>query len=141
MKQKILLLICMVATLGLASCKKETIVQDTPNKTFTFVIQPNQWVPNGDKSDYSYQWKSNSIDKITLQDEGVIAYFSHPEDYDTDIALPSVYNGISYSYQVFNGGITFDIQTSDAQSVIVTPPTKPIHVKVLVLPSKYQGSN
>lgn len=137
MKQKILLLLCIVTTLGLASCKKETIVQDTPNRTFNYTIQPSQWKLSTDGYNYTVELAVKEIDQITLDDEGVLVYLSHPIVQSSYIQLPYTYDVNAYSYELFNGGIAIDIQSSDAQATRPTPPTKPVTVKIVILPSKY----
>jgi hypothetical protein len=134
MKIKILLLLC-IATLGLASCKKETIVQEVTGKTYLLKIEPNQWVKSTDGTQYSYTWNNSNLDKITLSDEGVLVYINHPADDAGDIQLPFVYNVDAYSYELFAGGIVFDIQSSDNQDTQAIRPTKTIYAKVVVIPS------
>lgn len=138
MKKLILLLLC-TATLGLASCKKDTIIQDTPNRTYNFTIQPNQWVRSQDGYTLTYEWFNNAIDQITVDDEGVLVYISHPLTSASYIQLPYTYNVAAYSYELFKGGIAIDIQSSDFQQAIPNPPTKPVVVKVVVIPSLYSN--
>lgn len=139
MKKLILLLLC-TATLGLASCKKDTIIQDTPNRTYNFTIQPNQWVLSADGYNYTYEWRNSIIDEITVDDEGVLVYASHPVNSSSYIQLPYTYDANAYSYELFVGGIAIDIQTSDNQDTNPVKPTKPVLVKVVVIPSKYAGN-
>lgn len=136
MRKLILLLLC-TATLGLASCKKDTIVQDTPNRTYNFTIRPNQWIKSQDSKTFSYQWLNKAIDAITVDDEGVLVYISHPVNPTSYIPVPYVYNGLAYSYELFEGGIQIDLQTSDQQSQFPAPPTTEVLVKVVVIPSLY----
>ncbi len=136
MKKFILLFLC-TATLGLVSCKKDTIIQETPNRTYNFTIQPNQWVLSADRLTYTYEWKHNAIDEITVDDEGVLVYISHPLTSNSYIQLPYVYNVDAYSYELFVGGIAIDIQSSDNQDDEPLRPTKPVLAKVVVIPSLY----
>lgn len=135
MKKFIFLLLC-TATLGLVSCKKDTIIQETPNRTYNFTIQPNQWVKT-DQYTLTYEWKRSVIDQVTVDDEGVLVYVSHPFTPSSYIQLPYTYNVDAYSYELFNGGIAIDIQSSDDQNTAPIWPTKPILVKVVVIPSLY----
>ena len=136
MKKLILLLLC-TATLGLASCKKDTIVQETPNRTYNFTIQPNQWVLSQDGETYTYEWRKSVIDAVTVDDEGVLVYLSHPINSSSYIQLPYTFNANAYSYELFEGGIAIDIQTSDYQVVAPQRPTQPVVAKVVVIPSLY----
>ena len=136
MKKLILLLLC-TATLGLASCKKDTIVQETPNRTYNFTIQPNQWVLSQDGETLTYEWRKSVIDAVTVDDEGVLVYLSHPINSSSYIQLPYTFDANAYSYELFEGGIAIDIQTSDYQVVAPQRPTQPIVAKVVVIPSLY----
>jgi len=136
MKKLILLLLC-TATLGLASCKKDTIVQETPNRTYNFTIQPNQWVLSQDGETYTYEWRKSVIDAVTVDDEGVLVYLSHPINSSSYIQLPYTFDANAYSYELFEGGIAIDIQTSDYQVVAPQRPTQPVVAKVVVIPSLY----
>lgn len=136
MKKLILLLLC-TATLGLASCKKDNIIQETPNRTYNFTIQPNQWVLSQDGETYTYEWRKSVIDAVTVDDEGVLVYLSHPINSSSYIQLPYTFDANAYSYELFEGGIAIDIQTSDYQVVAPQRPTQPIVAKVVVIPSLY----
>jgi len=139
MKIKILLLLC-IATLGLASCKKETIVQETQNRTFNYTILPSDWTTSDNGLTYSTTLNVNEIDQITLDDEGVLVYLNHPSDIanpDAYIQLPYVYNVDAYSYKLSKGKIRIDIQSSDDQSTLAIKPTKNLKAKIVILPSKY----
>ncbi|HWW40930.1 hypothetical protein, partial [Pedobacter sp.] len=139
MKIKILLLLC-IATLGLASCKKETIVQETQNRTFNYTILPSDWTTSDNGLTYSTTLNVNEIDQITLDDEGVLVYLNHPSDIanpDAYIQLPYVYNVDAYSYKLSKGKIRIDIQSSDDQNNLAIKPTKNLKAKIVILPSKY----
>lgn len=136
MKRSLLLLLC-IATLGLASCKKETIIQETPNRTFEYTIQPSQWTSNSNGLNFTAELDIPEIDQITLDDEGVLVYMDHPTIAGSQIALPFVYDTNSYTFEIFNGGIAIDIQSSDKQATAPVRPTKPVKVKILVLPSQF----
>eukprot|EP01133_Synstelium_polycarpum_P016598 gene16598-19717_t len=139
MRQKFLLLLC-VATLGLASCKKETYIQEPQARTYNYTIQPNQWVSNSGGLNYTANIKLSALDKVTLDDEGVLVYLSHPANNNSDIQLPYTYDVNSYTYELYIGGINIDIQSSDAQATAPKAPTKPVFVKIVVVPSKYAGN-
>jgi hypothetical protein len=134
MKQKLLLLLCTVA-LGLSSCKKDNIIQETPNRTIIFTIQPNQWVPSTDGKNYTAEINIDEIDQLNVDIEGILVYLDHPVNVNSYIALPYVYDGASYTYEHFNGGIAVDIQWSDA-TLNPRPPKIPVRMKVVLIPSR-----
>ncbi|MBC7567687.1 MAG: hypothetical protein H7223_12070 [Pedobacter sp.] len=136
MKKLLFLLLC-TTTLGLVSCKKDTIIQETPNRTYNVNIQPNQWVLSQDGLTYTYVWRRSEIDKITVDDEGVLVYLSHPLNSSNYIQLPYVFDVDAYSYELFNGGINIDIQSSDLQAPAPRKPNVVVTAKLVVLPSKY----
>ena len=139
MKKFIFLLLC-TATLGLVSCKKDTIIQETPNRTYNFTIQPNQWVLSEDGDIYTYEWSNSLIDQVTVDDEGVLVYLSHPLNAGSYIQLPYTFDAHAYSYELFEGGIAIDIQTSDYQQTVPQRPTQPVVAKVVIIPSQYAGN-
>ena len=64
-----------IATLGLASCKKDTIInQTTPNRTIIFDKPSNSWVQT--TNGFYVDLDANEIDFINVQDEGVLVYIS-----------------------------------------------------------------
>lgn len=134
MKLRILLLLCTI-TLGLSSCKKDTIVQDTPNRTIILTVQPNQWVAYANGKGFSADLDIPEVDQINVSTEGILVYVDHPENADSYIQLPYVYAGDSYSYQQVVGGITIDIQASEFSTIAPVKPTVPIRVKVVLIPS------
>lgn len=135
MKKITLLLLC-IATLGLASCKKDTIVREQiVAKTYNRTIDPSEWIQNPNGT-FSVRWNKPAFDQITLDDEGVLVYFTHPTDDNSDIQLPYTFNYTVYSYQLFKGGMIFDAQDSRDLTRSVRPNYR-ILVKVVVVPSEY----
>ncbi|WP_276088873.1 hypothetical protein [Pedobacter sp. JY14-1] len=135
MKNLILLLLC-TTTLGLVSCKKDTIVQETPNRTIIFNIQPAQWLSSTDGTTYTAEINIPEIDQLNVDIEGVLVYLDHPVNKSSYIQLPYTYEGISYSYEHFNGGIAIDIQRSEFSTKLPQKPTVPIRLKVVLIPSR-----
>ena len=134
MKRILLLLVCTV-TLGLTSCKKDTIVQqeNVLGRTYYLDIRPSDWVRNGNGS-YSFKWNTNVINKLAYDSDAVIVYFSHPVDAGTDIALPYTFNDEIASYQLAIGSLSFDMQSKS--NIATTPrPSVTIKVKVVIIPS------
>ena len=135
MKKLILLLLC-TATLGLASCKKDTIIQEPLSKTIIFDITPNQWILSNDGLTYSAEYnKIPEIDNFGLNVEGTLVYISYP-NYTSYQQLPFVYDVDAFSYSAYVGGIAIDIQSSDFQQATPRKPTQTIRVKVVIVPSK-----
>jgi hypothetical protein len=133
MKKLLLLLLC-TTTLGLVSCKKDTII---PNRTYTFQIQPNQWVLSADGLSYTYEWnRPDAINETTVDDDGVLVYLNHPINVNSDIQLPYVFDVDAYSYELFVGGIAIDIQSSDLQAPAPRRPNVVVYAKVVVMPSR-----
>ncbi|WP_256007186.1 hypothetical protein [Pedobacter deserti] len=134
MRNLILLLLC-TTTLGLVSCKKDTIIQETSNRTIIFNIQPDQWVQSPDAGTYTATIDVPEIDQLNVDIEGVLVYLDHPVNKSSYIQLPYTYEGIAYSYEHYEGGIKIDIQ----RSVYSEDPLKPnvaIRMKVVLIPSR-----
>ena len=140
MKNFTLLLLC-IATLGLASCEKQTIIdQTTPNKTFIRDIAPSQWKLSADGLTYSASLNIADIDPFHIQNEATLVYISYTPTQNSAtsyIQLPFVYNTDAYSFEVYNGGLSVDIQSSDYQDRAPIKPTGTIRVKVVLVPSEY----
>lgn len=135
MKRTILLLIC-TTMLGLVSCKKETIIQEVPNRTIIFNIQPNEWIPSDDGSSFTATIPIDEIDQFNVDVEGILVYLDHPLDVNNYIQLPYVFQGDAYSYEHYNEGIRIDIQRSSFSTENPSKPTAPIRLKVILIPSE-----
>jgi hypothetical protein len=125
-----------MATLGLASCKKDTIIQDTPNRTIVTTIPVSAWVPNSDGRGYTAEVPIPEIDQLNVDIEGILVYLDHPAETSSYIAVPYVYGGNSYSYEHYNGGVAIDIQTATFSSALAIKPNVPIRIKVVLIPSR-----
>lgn len=139
MRKLILLLLC-TATLGLASCKKDTIIQENPNRTYNFTIQPNQWALSQDGLTFTAELRTNAIKPITVDDDGVLLYVTHPLNSTSYVQVPYTFDQLAYSYELFDGGFAIDIQSTDLQNTTPVPPTVPILVKLVVIESLYAGN-
>jgi hypothetical protein len=135
MRQKILLLLCM-ATLGLASCKKDTIIQDSPNRTIITTIPVTAWKPYDNGRGYTAEVSIPEIDQLNVDIEGILVYLDHPAETSSYIAVPYVYAGNSYSFEHYNGGVAIDIQTATFGTALAIKPTVPIRIKVVLIPSR-----
>ncbi|MEJ2902036.1 hypothetical protein [Pedobacter panaciterrae] len=136
--KKLLFLILCTTTLGLVSCKKDTIINETPNRTFIYTIQPNSWTLNSAKDTYTTILDINEIDGVTMDDEGILIYITDPNNPNVQRQLPFVYNLDTYSYEFKTGEIKIHIQSPDAQDTEPFAPTKPITAKVIIIPSTFQ---
>lgn len=132
MKKLTLLLLC-IATLGLASCKKDTIVGPN-NLTIIKYIEANQWQLSNDGLTYSATINEPSINRTTFENDGILVYVSRG---NTDFyeQLPFVYNVDAYSYSVTPGSLTIDVQSSDNQDFQPIKPTGRTRVKIVLLES------
>lgn len=135
MKNRLLLVLLCIATLGLASCKKDTYIQDTPNRTIVLTIQPSAWTVANNGRTITTDVLIPEIDQLNVEIEGVLVYLDHPVNVESYIQLPYQYNGNSYSYEHFNGGVAVDIQRSEFSTQNPSIPTVPIRIKVVLIPS------
>ncbi len=132
MKKITLLLLC-IATLGLASCKKDTIInQTTPNRTIIFNVSANDWILSSDKLTYYKTLPVPEIDQINMDNEGVLVYISF-DNGATYLQMPFVYDVDAYSTSISKGQVEIDIQSSDFQSNQPLKPTKNAKVKVVLI--------
>jgi len=142
MKKLTLLLLC-VATLGLVSCKKDTYITETQNKTIFVDVLPSDWVLDNSRNTYIVQLDKivslREIDNYHIDNEGTLVYVSYPNNSNTFTEysqLPFVYNLSSYSFTVYNGGIEVYIQNSDTQNIDPVRPTTKIRFKIVLIASK-----
>nr|WP_068890072.1 hypothetical protein [Pedobacter panaciterrae] len=136
--KKLLLLILCTTTLGLVSCKKDTIINEVPNRTFIYTIQPNSWTLSSDKTTYTTILDINEIDGVTMDDEGVLIYLTVPGSPNVQRQIPFVYNVHSYSYEFKQKEIQIHIQSSDNLDLTPIPPASAITAKVIIIPSTFQ---
>lgn len=109
-------MLCIV-TLGLASCKKETLVQTAPNRTVIFDVNPNRWVFDNGK--YYLDLDIAELDDINFYDEGILVYTATP-NYTNYYQLP--YGDMDYEAHI--GGISISRSTL---------PTTPVRIKVVLV--------
>jgi hypothetical protein len=132
MKKFTILMLC-IATLGLASCKKDTIVQPG-NAILTVVkdISPNAWVLSNDQKTFTADISIPEIDQYHVDNEGTLVYISYNSG-ASYIALPFVYNVDAYSFEVYKGGVSIDVQSSDYQATTPIKPTSTVRVKIVLV--------
>ncbi|PWS26881.1 hypothetical protein DHW03_12700 [Pedobacter yonginense] len=131
MKKLTILMLC-IATLGLASCKKDTIVQSAQNIVVVRDVTPNQWVLSTNGQTYSADLAISAIDAYHVDNEGTLVYISYNNG-ASYIQLPFVYNVDAYSYEVYPGGLSIDIQSSDLQNRAPIRPTSSVRIKVVLI--------
>jgi len=134
--KKLLLLILCTTTLGLVSCKKETIIDSgLPNQTLETVINPNQWqsIENGTRLTATLNFPE--IDATTFRNDGIITYIYPDNGLDEYKPLPFTFDAQAYSCTVRPGSITFDIQTSNDETLVPIRPAVPVGVRVVIVTS------
>ena len=134
MKKLALLLLC-ITTLGLASCKKDTIVSEkNPNYTFYASIQPNRWIAQTD-SEGSYYYADITNSEIErYEDDGTIVSFQRFNDNGYD-ALPFTLGMVRYSYTSYPGRIRVYLQDHYNQDILPARPTSEISARVVIVAS------
>jgi hypothetical protein len=125
MKKLTLLLLC-IASLGLASCEKDTIInQTTPNRTIVFDKSGSSWKLLSGKTDtYYVDLEADEINNINVQDEGVLVYIS------TNGTQSSGYFQIPNSAQRYD----YDIYTGSIRVYSYgLPPTGTTRIKIVLI--------
>ncbi|RZL32489.1 MAG: hypothetical protein EOO96_13965 [Pedobacter sp.] len=132
MKKLTLLFIC-IASLGLASCKKDTIInQTTPNRTVVLNVASSAWSLSSDNYTYFVNLSVPEIDDIAMADEAVLVYISFDNGV-TYLQMPFVYDVDAYSTVISKGNVEIDIQKADAQQTAPRKPTANAKVKVVII--------
>ena len=132
MKQLTLLLLC-IASLGLASCKKDTIInQTTPNRTVVVNVATNAWSLSNDGFTYSSIVNIPEIDQFSLDNEAVLVYISY-DNGGTYLQMPFVFGVEAYSTVISKGKVQIDIESSDFQNSTPKKPTGTVRVKVVLI--------
>lgn len=133
MKKLTVLLLCAV-TLGLASCRKETIINQSPNRTIIFNVAANDWTLSSDRLTYSKTLAVPEITQRTMDDDAVLIYISFDNGI-TYLQMPFVFDVDAYSTVIRRGQVEIDIQSSDNQDVEPRKPTNNAKVKVVIIAS------
>lgn len=124
MKRLALLILC-IATLGLASCKKEFL---TPNRTIIFDKPSNSWqLLQGTTNTYYVDLQANEIDDFSILNEGVLVYISTDGLNETGyFQIPN--SAQNYDYDIFTGYIRVYSYGP--------PPTNTSRIKVVLVASE-----
>ncbi len=132
MKNLTLLILC-IASLGLASCKKDTIInQTTPNRTVVVNVASSAWALSNDRLTYTTVINIPEIDQFSLDNEAVLVYISY-DNGATYLQMPFVYNIDAYSTVISKGKVQIDIQSSDNQDTQPIKPSGTVRVKVVLI--------
>ena len=132
MKNLTLLIFC-IASLGLASCKKDTIInQTTPNRTVVVNVASTAWTLSTDGLTYYTILNIAEIDQFSLDNEAVLVYISY-DNGGTYLQMPFVYNVEAYSTVISKGKVEIDIESSDFQNASPKKPTANVRVKVVLI--------
>jgi hypothetical protein len=137
MKKLTLLLLC-IATLGLASCEKDTIInQSTPNITISRDVAPSAWTLSANKLTYYTVLNVSAINKYSLENDAILVYISY-DNGATYLQMPFVYDVDAYSTVISEGQVEIDIQSSDNQDFQPNKPTGTTRVKIVIVASDIQ---
>jgi hypothetical protein len=131
--KKLTLLILCIATLGLASCKKDTIInQTTPNRTVVLNVASNAWTLSTNGLTYYTILNVPEIDQFSLDNEAVLVYISY-DNGASYLQMPFVYDVDAYSTVISKGKVEIDIQSSDNQATTPIKPTVNVRVKIVLI--------
>ncbi|WP_316773106.1 hypothetical protein [Pedobacter frigiditerrae] len=137
MKKLTILFLC-IATLGLASCKKDTIVnQTTPNITVIRDVPSSAWALSSDKLTYYALLNVQQIDKFSLDNDAILVYISY-DNGATYLQMPFVYDVDAYSTVISERQVEIDIQSADFQEVTPRKPNGTTKVKIVIVASDIQ---
>ncbi|RZK49182.1 MAG: hypothetical protein EOO99_07310 [Pedobacter sp.] len=131
MKKLTYLLLC-IASLGLASCEKDTYVNAPANRTIVLNVAANAWTLSSNGFTYYTVLDVPEIDQYTMDNEAVLVYISYDQG-ASYLQLPFVYNVDAYSTVISKGKVEIDIQSSDNQDTQPIKPTQTIRVKVVII--------
>jgi hypothetical protein len=129
MKNFYFILLLAVGIISFSGCvKKEMVV---PSTTITADILPSDWTYSTSTQTYYVQLNMPEINGYANDNYGILVSASFGDDlYE---AIPEVYDGNSYSFTHQVGLLTLEVQ--GANGATVAPPTKTMHVKIVIIPS------
>jgi hypothetical protein len=132
MKKLLSIAFLAIVVMAFASCKKTYV--ETRNEVYNVTIPASSWVLSTDGKSYTTDVEADAIDRMFNNSGATLVYFSFFNGVYEQI--PEVYNGNSFSYIHYEGGITF---TAQAAAGGTTPPVKPIEdirVKLVLIPAQ-----
>ncbi len=133
--KKLTYLILCITTLGLVSCKKDTFINETPNRSIVLNVAPNAWTLSSDGFTYYTVLNVPEIDQYTIDNEAVLVYVSYDQG-TSYLQLPFVYNVDAFSTVVSKGKVEIDIQSSDNQDTQPIKPNQTLRVKVVIIAAR-----
>lgn len=132
MKKFIFLLLC-TATLGLVSCKKDTIVNNIVPRTILYDIPANGWKTTDGGRSYSTEVIVPENDDNFNQSGGVIVSMAFDANRRIFDGLPNVYQGLSYQFSSEPGYVVIYVDAIDNEAF---PPPAAATVKIVLVDSE-----
>lgn len=132
--KKLLSIICVaVIALTAASCKKETVVQGTTNRT-VYATNVSNWqlVTDGGGS-YVMDISVPALDKTYSENGAVLVYITPPGSTEWE-QIPETFNGRAYSFTHDVGRVSIYAQNPSGSGTPVLPPA--IDVKIVLVDSR-----
>jgi len=133
MKKFIILLLC-TATLGLVSCKKDTIVQNVLPRTILYDIPTNSWKTSDGGRSYFTTINVPENNESFNQSGAVVVSLSFDSQRKVYDALPSVVDGFSYNFTSEPGYVLIFVE--DVNRQIINPPSGTIRAKIVLVDSE-----
>lgn len=132
MKKFIFLLLC-TATLGLVSCKKDTIVNNIVPRTILFDITASNWKTTDGGKTYFTEISVPEINDNFNQSGGVIVSMAFDANRSIFDGLPNVYQGLSYQFSSEPGYVLIFVDAVNGQAI---PPPGSARVKIVLVDSE-----
>ena len=129
---KRLLTLVLPLVLLISACEKKEYVQ--PNRTVVVDIKPTSWESNSSGTYYSRDIDLPELDDY-LQDRGAVLVYLSFDNERTYVQIPSVYQGVSYSYQARSGLIWLEMQRASGTGAV--PPPAFMTAKIVLVESDY----
>ena len=118
--KKILSILCVaVIALTASSCKKETIIAPSNNRTILTDVSSTSWHSEDGGKTYSAIIDMPEIDDYVNENDGVLVYLSFTDGVWEQV--PEVYQGTSYSYTHNPGKLVLYAQGYDGAVSITRP--------------------
>lgn len=126
------LLLLLVTTIGLSSCKKEIIDSGQRNRTILVDIPGNNWkTTDGGRNYFTNISVPENTQQFNQSGHIVVAMaFENPDQYE---GLPQVYLGISYTFTSQPGSVT--IYQNAVDNHILTQPSGVSTAKITLIDS------
>ncbi|WP_316812121.1 hypothetical protein [Pedobacter heparinus] len=132
MKKLILLLLC-TATLGLVSCKKDTIVNNILPRTISYDIPTSAWKTSDGGRSYFTEVNVPENNDDFNQSGGVIVSMAFDANKSIFDGLPNVYQGLSYQFSSEPNYVVIYVDGIDGQ--VISPPSA-ARVKIVLVDSE-----